>query len=88
MNKTNILTIFIDFFYLLNFTVLGGRNYEMFNGCSSLSYIRCIATDISASNCTYNWVNGVAASGTFKKASSMSSWTTGNNGIPSGWTVL
>ena len=46
-----------------------------------------MATDISASICTQNWVNGVAASGTFVKAASMSSWTTGNNGIPSGWTV-
>ena len=59
----------------------------MFNGCTSLNYIKCLATNISASNCTYNWVNGVAASGTFIKADSMTSWTTGNNGIPTGWNV-
>jgi hypothetical protein len=47
----------------------------------------CLATNISASDCTYNWVNGVASNGTFTKVASMSSWTTGTNGIPSGWTV-
>lgn len=31
--------------------------------------------------------NGAVTSGTFTKAASMSSWTTGNNGIPRGWTV-
>ena len=59
--------------------------YQMFLSCTSLSSIKCLATDISASNCTYNWVNGVAASGTFTKAASMTGWTTGVNGIPSGW---
>ena len=59
----------------------------MFNGCTSLSSVTCLATDISAENCTSNWLNGVASSGTFTKASTMSSWTTGVSGIPSGWTV-
>ena len=59
----------------------------MFSGCSSLSYIKCLATDISATDCTRDWVNGVSSSGTFVKASSMSSFTTGNNGIPSGWSI-
>jgi hypothetical protein len=61
--------------------------YQMFYGCTKLNSIECLATNISASNCTTNWVNGVAASGTFTKAASMSGWTTGNSGIPSGWTV-
>ena len=60
---------------------------DMFSGCSSLDYIKCLATDISASSCTNNWVSSVKATGTFVKAASMSSWTTGNSGIPSGWTV-
>ena len=59
----------------------------MFNGCTSLTNVTCLATSISASQCTNNWLNGVAANGTFTKAASMSSWTTGANGIPSGWTV-
>jgi hypothetical protein len=60
---------------------------SMFDGCTSLSSIKCLATDISASNCTSYWVRGVAASGTFTKASSIQGWSTGINGIPSGWTV-
>ena len=60
---------------------------DMFKGCSNLNYIKCLATDISAANCTSNWVNGVAATGTFVKNASMTSWTTGVNGIPSYWTV-
>ena len=60
----------------------------MFWGCTSLSKVTCLATSISANGCTGNWVNGVAATGTFTKASSMSSWTTGADGIPSGWTVV
>lgn len=68
-------------------TLASNAYNNLFNACSSLTYIKCLATDISASNCTGNWVNGVAATGTFVKASTMSSWTTGNAGIPSGWTV-
>ena len=60
---------------------------NMFRGCSSLSYIKCLATDISASDCTFNWVNGVAATGTFVKAAGMESWPTGNSGIPNNWAI-
>ena len=61
----------------------------MFAGCTSLNSITCLATDITANKCTNSWVEGVAASGTFTKAASMSDWTskTGNDGIPTGWTV-
>lgn len=69
-------------------TTLTDRCYkEMFSGCRNLSEITCLATDISAADCTTGWVSGVNASGTFYKNSSMQDWTTGNNGIPSGWTV-
>ena len=61
--------------------------YRMFIGCTRLNSITCLATNISASNCTNTWVQSVAASGTFTKAASMNDWTTGVNGIPSGWTV-
>jgi hypothetical protein len=72
----------------LYFNTLGSMGLmQMYNGCSSLSEITCLATNISANRCTENWVSGVAASGTFKKPSSMSSWTTGTSGIPSGWAV-
>ena len=69
-------------------TTLATYCYQgMFNGCTNLNSIKCLATNISATNCTKGWVNGVAASGTFIKAESMRNWTTGVNGIPSGWTV-
>ena len=61
--------------------------FGMFSGCTNLNHIECYATDISASSCTTNWVNGVAENGTFIKNPNMSSWTAGNDGIPSGWTV-
>ena len=69
-------------------TTLTSNCYNsMFRSCSNLNYIECLATDISANACTTYWLNGVASSGTFVKATSMSSWTTGGSGIPDGWTV-
>ena len=69
-------------------TLAAGCYRYMFDGCTNLNYIKCLATDISASNCTRYWVSAVASSGTFIKNSSMTSWTTGQNGIPSNWTVV
>ena len=69
-------------------TTLKSQCYRYrFRNCTSLNYIKCLATDISASRCTTGWVRGVASKGTFVKASSMTSWTPGDNGIPTGWTV-
>lgn len=61
--------------------------YSMFRGCTSLNYIKCLATNISATNCTSSWVSGVASTGTFVKNKNMTGWTTGSSGIPFGWTV-
>ncbi len=70
-------------------TTLKAYSYQnMFDGCSALNYIKCLASDISATRCTNLWVRDVAATGTFVKPASMSSWTTGTSGIPSGWTVV
>ena len=63
---------------------------NMFVNCSSLNYIKCMATSgFSTSKCKENWVNGVASSGTFVKAGSVeiSTWTRGINGIPTNWLV-
>lgn len=60
----------------------------MFAGCTSLNYIKCLATDISAENCTDDWVDGVSSSGTFVKNSSMNDWSSGMDGIPTGWSVI
>ena len=59
---------------------------HMFYGCKNLNYIKCLATDKSAIECTYSWVYNVASSGRFVK-NSAASWTTGDDGIPTGWTV-
>ena len=60
---------------------------HMFYGCKNLNYIKCLATDKSAIECTNSWVSSVASSGTFVK-NSAASWTTGDDGIPTGWTVI
>lgn len=62
--------------------------WKMFNGCTNLNKVTCLATSITATNCTEEWLDGVASSGTFNKAASMTGWTTGANGIPTGWTVV
>ena len=61
----------------------------MFSGCTNLNYIKCLATDISAYNCTKYWVSGVASLGTFVKSPNIteSTWGRSANGIPSNWTV-
>lgn len=69
-------------------TLALGCYYGMFHGSTSLNYIKCLATNIRAISCTTGWVDGVATSGTFVKNAAMTSWTTGSNGIPTGWTVV
>ena len=59
----------------------------MFSGCLNLNYLKCMATDISGSNATTDWLAGVSATGTFVKHPNMNSWTRDVNGIPTGWTV-
>lgn len=61
--------------------------FQMFYGCTRLNHIVCRATDVSAGNCTYEWMYNVAEKGTFVKASS-TAWPEGKNGIPDGWTVI
>lgn len=69
-------------------TTLVSQCYRgMFYGCTSLNSITCLAIDIYATNCLYNWVRNVAESGTFSKNVDMEDWTTGINGIPTKWTV-
>ena len=78
-------------------TLVGDCYNSMFANCSNLSSVTCLATDISASYCTSNWLLNVAATGTFIKAASMtrngSTIQTATNypenadGIPSGWTT-
>ena len=59
----------------------------MFDGCSNLNYIMMLATDISASKCLTDWVNGVASSGTFVK-NYYTNLDNGSSGIPNKWVLL
>ena len=73
-------------------TELAGCCYQgMFCGCTNLASITCHATDISADNCTFNWVNGVSSTGLIKVAKGMkTTWqeiTSEGSGIPVGWFV-
>lgn len=63
---------------------------NMFVYCSNLNFIKCMANaGFSTNNCRQSWVKGVSSSGTFVKDSgvSVSTWTNGDNGIPTNWQV-
>ena len=61
---------------------------RMFEGCSNLDKVTCLATDITAHSSTRYWLKNVASTGTFTKASSMTSWGSGEDGIPTNWTII
>ena len=62
--------------------------WGMFSHCYKINYVKCLATDISATDCVTGWFNWAAHDGTFVKAPGMNDWPTGYSGIPEGWTVL
>lgn len=66
--------------------------YRMFERCYSLSEVKCLATDISASNSVSYFLNQagsyVSGSKTFYKHPDMSDWPVGDSGIPSVWTIV
>ena len=59
--------------------------YWMFQGCTNLNYIKCLATDITASDCTHEWVSGVSSAGTFIANGFSTGWEHTIDGIPEGW---
>ena len=68
-------------------TLVSSCYYSMFRSCSSLNSITVYANDISASNCTNNWLSNVASTGTFHNLGT-AIYPTGPSGIPSGWTEI
>ena len=72
---------------LLATTLVESCYFQMFYDCTSLNSVKCLATSGIAENySTYNWLVGVAATGTFYLADGVI-WAKGNiNGIPGGWT--
>ena len=68
-------------------TLESGCYQSMFSGCTNLASVTCKATDISASDCTTEWLKDVAATGTFTPADNTVAWVKDSpNGIPTGWT--
>ena len=64
---------------------------NMFNGCSKLNSLKCYATMIpsSATNCTANWLKGVAATGAlYYYDTDITLEKDSVNGIPAGWKVI
>lgn len=60
---------------------------EMFSGCTSLEAVTCYAEDISAANCTTNWLYNVAQRGEISVVST-TNWTSDSpDGTPVDWTV-
>ena len=66
-------------------TIAAGAYRRIFYGCSSLNLLVLHATTASASLCTYQWLNGVAASGDLYCPQSLV-FTSTDGGVPSGWT--
>jgi len=61
--------------------------YHMFRCSDKLNYVKCLATDISASSCLTDWLDDVSATGTFVKDPAMNNWPEGGSGIPASWTI-
>lgn len=63
---------------------------SMFYGCSNLSYIKMMATASNAlsGSYTYNWVEGVSATGKFvSNVDALWTESFGKSAIPTGWTI-
>lgn len=71
---------------------------SMFNSCTKLSSVTCLATDITASNCTYSWLTSAGTDDSasrelhIKTGQSISNpnWNVGNNSGVDGkrWTAV
>ena len=59
---------------------------QLFRNCSKLNNITVYANNISATNCTTDWLSGVASSGTFNNYGGEIYTANSPSGIPTGWT--
>ena len=68
-------------------TTLANNCYNtMFIGCQNIRYVKCLATDISATDCLTDWLDGTMLLGTFITADNPPAWPSDTSGIPGGWT--
>lgn len=89
---TSLTKVYLAFDYRPDYehAYIGNNGaYHMFDGCSNLSEITCLARPSFTywTSVSRDWVNGVSATGVFYK-NSKSTWTRGSDGIPEGWTVI
>ncbi len=68
--------------------LIGYCYYAMFQGCSKLNYVKAaFTTTPGVMSYTTDWLDGVAATGTFVKNPNATWDVRGVNGVPEGWTV-
>ena len=60
----------------------------MFHDCTNLNYVKALFTDEPSYETTFNWLLGVAPTGTFVKSKDATWDVWGVYGIPYGWIVV
>ncbi|MBR1690570.1 MAG: exo-alpha-sialidase [Oscillibacter sp.] len=68
-------------------TLAEGCYNGMFSGCTNLAYIKALFTTTPGTTNTGDWVKGVKGTGTFVKSAAATWNVSGDNGVPTGWTV-
>lgn len=64
-----------------------GQSYGgLFDGCTSLNYVRCLATSFDNKQDLGDWLHNVSATGVFIKGGVVD-YPRGASGIPTGWTI-
>lgn len=69
-------------------TLVEGCYMEMFANCDNLNEVTCYATDITATDCTTDWLSNVAASGTLYAQRGVNYTADDPSGVPTGWSVV
>lgn len=60
---------------------------HLFYNCKKINNVKILTTDVSASNCLYNWMYGVASTGTLTATAGLN-LPTGVSGKPTNWTLI
>lgn len=69
-------------------TLVSNCYNQTFNGCNKLKYIEALFTTTPGDTYTKNWVSWVNSPGTFVKSANATWDVTGDNGVPTNWTVV
>lgn len=73
---------------LLALGLVSGCYVSMFDSCYNLSYIKALFVTTPNNLTTLGWVRLVSPNGTFVKNANATWTTTGQDGVPSGWTIV